>query len=53
MHLNFLTNCLGGVFMKTSEQKELMDFFDLNREMTPEEKRKLALCEEYKKKFTF
>ena len=37
--------------MKTSEQKELMDFFDLNREMTPKEKRKIALCEEYEKKF--
>ena len=37
--------------MKTSEQKELIDFFGLNREMTPERKRKLALCEEYKKKF--
>ena len=37
--------------MKTNEQKELMDFFDLNREMTPKEKRKIALCEEYEKKF--
>ena len=37
--------------MKTSEQEELIDFLGLNREMTPEEKRKLALCEEYKKKF--
>ena len=31
--------------MKTSEQEELIDFLGLNREMTPEEKRKLALCE--------
>ena len=37
--------------MKTHEQKELMDFFDLNREMTPKEKRKIALCKECEKKF--
>ena len=37
--------------MKTSEQKELIDFFGLNREMTPEKKRRRAFYEEYEKKF--
>lgn len=28
--------------MKTSEQEELIDFFGLNREMTPEEKKETS-----------
>lgn len=37
--------------MKKSRKKELMNFFDLNRESTPEEKEFLALHKEYETKF--
>lgn len=37
--------------MKKSRKKELIEFFDLNRESTPEEKEFSALLEEYKTKF--